>query len=72
MPALAITRSREVMLCWERRVWIAVEASVSELESSFTVTRFEPVPVGREVRDFEVSEEGSRTAAMAVVFGRER
>ena len=58
--------------CWERMVWIATEASVEELASSFTVMRFEPVPVGRDVRDFDVDEEGSRTAAMAVTFGRER
>ena len=60
------------MLCCERKIWTAVPASLSELESTFTVIRLDPTPVGRDVRDLEVGDEGSRTAAMAVVFGRER
>jgi hypothetical protein len=60
------------MLCCERSVCIAVAASVSELESNFTTISFEPVLVRSVLRDFEVGEEGSRTAAMAVMLGRER
>ena len=71
MPALAMTMSREVMPCLERVV-MALVASVLELESIFTIMRRELVATGRLDRDWESAEEGLRTAAMMVVWGRVR
>lgn len=50
----------------------AAGASVLDLASILTRISFEEVPVGREVRDWDEADEGSRTAAMTVVLGRER
>lgn len=70
MPALAITTSRFVIEWVVFRVSMAVWAEVGDEESMAMRMRVLPSPLGRELS--WVAVEGSRTAAMTVLFGRER
>lgn len=70
MPALAITTSRVVILCTSVISLMAARASVWEELSILTMMRELPSPLGRELRDD--ADDGLRTAAMTVLFGRDR
>jgi len=72
MPALAMTMSRWVRSWILRRFSRAEAGSVGEVLSNLARWRVLFLPVGREVRAREEEEEGSRTPAMRVWFGRER
>ena len=72
MPELATTTSRWVMLCSNWRVEMADLADSGMEASYFTTINLLPLPVGRDERVWVVEWLGSRTRAMAVVFGRAR
>lgn len=69
MPEFAMTLSMWSMFSSLFRCWTA---SVSELLSTLTVMTLLPLPAWREFRDCEDWLDGSRTAAMTVLFGRKR
>lgn len=72
MPALAMTVPIWVMPCSNCRVCTASKESFSTVLSSLTVISLLEWPISSLERDFVEGLEGSRTAAMTVVFGRER